>query len=98
MGKYRIKHSYKDVIIIPMVAFIDSNTDFIFDSGIKEVITSDNITAIVTKYNIYNICQLEQDVKEIYNTDCWSFLKKWYNYDNGMDSMSMFKLYLKKIE
>lgn len=98
MGRYKIKHSYKDVIIIPVIAIVDKELEFLVNKEDKEVVTTDGIISKVEKCNIFNICELEKDVKEIYNIDCWSFLKRWYNYDKRIDSLMMIKMKLKKIE
>lgn len=98
MAKYRIKHTYRETIILPLIGFIDNNIDFLLNNEKKQIITADGFLCDVIKYNVYNICQLEQDIKDIYNIDCWSFIKKWYNVDNAMDSLSVVKMKLKKIE
>lgn len=92
-----IKHKFREEVCIPLVA-ITNNIDFFVSKGEKEVICSDGIKAKVVNYKECHICTLEEDIRRMYNMDIFSFLKKWYNYDKCMDSMTFIKMKLKKYD
>jgi hypothetical protein len=96
MGTYYIKHSYKEDVILPLCGIAD-NVNFLFDDEEKFVKTSDGIKARLIDCKELHIVELEKDIQEIYKIDAWSFLKKWYNANNGMQSARFLKLKLKQL-
>lgn len=96
MGTYYIKHSYKEDVVLPLCGIAD-NVNFLFDDEEKFVKTSDGIKARLIDCKELHIVELEKDIQEIYKIDAWSFLKKWYNANNGMQSARFLKLKLKQL-
>lgn len=97
MSMYYIKHNYRDKIILPLVGILD-NFNFFTKNEDEEtfVKTADGVIAKVVQMEEKHIVELEDEIKEIYQIDAWSFLKKWYNSDNGMQSARFVKLILNK--
>ncbi len=91
-----INHKYRDVVIVPYVAISD-NITFLLNKGEKKVITADGFLCKVTKLKEYHICELEDKVRELYNIDCWSFIKRWYMTRKSMDSLHFIMLNLEKV-
>lgn len=91
-----INHKYKDTVIVPYVA-IHNNIAFLMTKGDRYVVTSDNIRCKVTEIKEIHICELEDLVNELYNIDCWSFVKRWYSTKKCMDSMHFVYLKLEKL-
>lgn len=96
MGTYYIKHSYKEDVILPLCGIAD-NVNFLFDDEEKFVKTSDGIKARLIDCKELHIVELEKDIQEIYKIDAWSFLKKWYSANDGMQSARFLKLKLKQL-
>ena len=94
---YFINHRYKEHLIIPYVG-INDNCRFFFDKEERYVITSDHIRCKVVNCKEKHICDLEDEIRKIYNLDVWSFIKKWYKACPYMDSMHFIVLDLKKEE
>lgn len=94
---YYINHRYKEHIIVPYVG-IRNNIDFFLDKGDKHVITSDHIRCKVVNCKEKHICELEDEIRETYKIDAWTFLKKWHKWHPNMDSMHFVVLDLKKEE
>lgn len=95
--KYAIRHSFKEEVIIPMVALYH-NVDFLFEQeNVKLLKTSDGIICKVKKYSIKHICEIENDIKRLYNMDAWSYIKRWYSAMPYMDSMNFLVLELEQI-
>lgn len=85
---YRINHSYKPEIIVPIVA-VDNNIDFICAKGdSRDIVTADNIICIANDVLFQNICDLEEKVLSLYHISAWDFLKKWRAvYPEYLDSL-----------
>lgn len=94
---YNIQHSFRYEIIIP-VAALHNNIDFFMDNDEKIVKTSDGFICSVLNWSYIHICDLEKDVKRLYNIDIWSFIQKWYSAIPYMESMYFLKIFLEKKE
>lgn len=95
---HELSHRFKEEIIIPMIALTNTYDFFIYCSATKHIITADGVECIAEGYEEKHICELEDDIKRLYNVDAWSFIKKWYNYDSMMTNMTFVKIWLKKDE
>jgi hypothetical protein len=95
---YKVLHTFKDEIFVPLLA-ISSNVDFLFDKKKRLIVTSDNIQAVVTRFDSLHILSDEarELVKRLYNVDVYSFMRKWHS---ALDIASMEFVYmnLKKYE
>lgn len=93
---HAINHRYRDVVIVPFVG-VESNIDFVMSKGKKTIICADGIRANVVDWKEYHVCELEKDIQELYKIDAWSFIKRWWNTEKRMDSMTFIKMKLEKI-
>lgn len=95
---YKVLHTFKNEIFVPLLA-ISSNADFLFDKKKRLIVTSDNIQAVVTRFDSLHILSDEarELVKRLYNVDVYSFMRKWHS---ALDIASMEFVYmnLKKYE
>lgn len=96
MATYQLKHRYREQVIVPYVG-ISNNGYFFVDEDDKYVFTADNVRCLVVDCQYRHIFELEKEIKEQYNMDILSFLKRWYDTDNNMQSMEMVILKLKKV-
>lgn len=94
--KYRIKHTYKPKIIIP-VNGISDNLDFLLDKGERIVVTSDNVECKALNVEEKHLCDLESEIQSIYNCDAWSWVKRWYKIDERICDLRMLVIELAKI-
>lgn len=95
---HEISHSFKDEIIVPTIAITNTMDFFLYGSAKKTVKTADGTTCVVQGYEEKHICELEEDIKRLYNVDAWSFINKWYKYDSMMTSMVFIRIWLSKDE
>lgn len=95
---YKLQHTFKPVVLVPMLA-IYPNSAWIMDKKKKVVITSDNVTAKVTREEkIHFLSPIMQEiVRDIYNTDVLSFGRRWLQ---AMDisTMEFYYIALEKYE
>lgn len=97
--EYYINHRFKDVVILPLMA-LHPNVGFACqkDRDMERIVaTADGIRCKVVNWSCVNILAIEDKIRELYNIDVITFLKKWYSVDNAMDSLYMLVLELKKI-
>ena len=94
---HRINHSFKNEIIVPIVA-ISNNIDFLLCKCEKRVLTSDNVECTVESHEEVHMCKLGDDVKRLYDMEMWPYIMRWYNVDPNMSSMEFVKIKLKKYE
>ena len=94
--KYRIRHTYKPKIIIP-VNGISDNLDFLLDKGERIVVTSDNVECRALNVEEKHLCDLESEIQSIYNCDAWSWVKRWYKIDNMVSDLRVITMELYKI-
>lgn len=97
--EYYINHRFKDVVILPFVG-LHPNIDFVCqpDNDTERIVTTaDGVRCNVVNWSCKNILEIEDKIRELYNIDVITFLKKWYSVDNAMQSLYMFVLELKKI-
>lgn len=95
--EHRVFHRFKERIIIPYIG-IDRNVDFVFSKGEHYITTADNIRCKVINWSEKHICELEDEIRKVYNLDAWAFIKKWHKACPYMDSMHFLILDLKKEE
>lgn len=93
---HHINHRFKDEVIVPFVGLSD-NCAFIMSKGEKHIICADGVQAKVVEWKDCHICTLEDDIKRIYGIDVWSFVKRWYQTEKQMDSMTFIKMKLEKL-
>ena len=91
----QILHSYKPKVILPYIAII-GNIPFL-NSNNKKVKTSDGVCCKVVNIYERHICELENEIKEIYKVDGWQFLCRWYKAYPYMQSMVFVVMELEKI-
>ena len=94
---HTISHSMQNEIIIPTVAITNTFDFFMYDKAKKNVKMADGTKCMVLRYEEKHICELEDDIKRLYNIDAWSFIKKWHKFSNIMTNMMMVKIYLKEV-
>lgn len=94
--KYRIRHTYKPKIIIP-VNGISNNLDFLLDKEERIVVTSDNIECKALNIEEKHLCDLESEIQSIYNCDAWSWIKRWYKIDNWVSDLRVITMDLEKL-
>lgn len=96
---HEVTHSFKEELIIPVVALTNTFDFFMYGSATKNVRTADGVQCIVEGYEEKHICELEEDIKKMYNMDAWAFIKRWHKrYDTLMTNMMFVKIWLKKDE
>lgn len=93
---HSINHRFKEEVCVPFVG-LTNNIDFIMSKGDKFVTCADGVQAKVIEWKDCHICTLEEDIKRLYGIDVWSFLKRWYNTEKRMDSMTFIKMKLEKV-
>ena len=62
---HELKHSYKDIVIIPTAALSNTFDFFIFGSAIKKLKLADGSICEVEQYEEKHICDLEDEIKKI---------------------------------
>ena len=95
---HTIRHRFREEVIVPIVALSNAYDFFIFSEAKKVITTADNIKCVVETWEEHNICDLEKDIKEMYNIDAWSFIKTWRASFPQMTSMQFLKIKLQKNE
>ena len=95
---YFINHRFKEHLIMPYVGIKERNIDFLLDKKERHVVTSDRIRCKVINCKEKHICELEDEIRKIYNLDAWAFIKRWHKACPYMDSMHFIVLDLKKEE
>lgn len=94
---HKVNHKYRETIIAPYIS-VQNNISFMIGKGQKHIIFADNTTAKVIDVKEKHICELENDIKEQYNCDPWTFIRKWYASYKDMDSMTFLVIKTKKEE
>lgn len=92
-----LAHKFRNEIIVPWIA-VSNNVAFAINKGKHIVTTADNIRCVVSSYDEKHICDMEQDIKRLYNMDAWSFVKRWHGSYPDMDNMHFLILKLEKEE
>lgn len=92
-----IAHKFKEVVIVPFCG-LSENVDYILCDGKKTIYTKDGIKCECVNYEYKHVFEMEEDIKELYNMELIDFLRRWYNFDNSMQSLNFIKMKLKKIE
>ena len=90
-----INHKYREQVVLPYIA-ITNNIRFLLTNGDRYVVTNDNVTCKVESLKEVHICELEKVIQELYNIDCWTFIKKWYAAKGSIGSMYFVYMKLKK--
>lgn len=94
---HKVRHKYRDEIIVPYIA-VQNNIDFMLNKGERYLLTADGIKAKVMGSKEVHVCELEADIKRLYNLSAWDYLCKWYNSEKSMDSMHLLHIKLRKEE
>lgn len=94
---HHINHKFREEIIVPYVA-IENNITYMTTKGEKHITFADGITAKVVESYEKHICELESKIQSLYGIDAWSFVKRWFASDKGMDSMHFVVIKVKKEE
>ncbi len=83
MKTHHIYHSYKDYVIVPFLAIEDSFS-FTDDKYGQDVIMSDGVRCKVKKWEYIHMCSnyAKTLVQDIYHTDVWNFILRWYSSIN----------------
>lgn len=92
---HHINHKFRETIIVPYVA-IENNISYFTNKGDKYIIFADGIKAKVIESYEKHICELETEIRNLYGIDTWTFIKRWYQSDKGMDSMHFVVIKVKK--
>lgn len=95
--EHYVAHKFREDIIIPYIALTE-NIDFLLCDGKKTIQTKDGVRCECVSYEHKHIFEMEEDIKTLYGIETYDFLKRWYNFDNAMDSLHFIKMKLKKIE
>lgn len=91
---HNLRHKFRNEIIVPIAA-ISNNIEFLLYDAVKHVRTSDDVECVVETWEEKHICDLEEDVKEIYGVEAWAFMKTWHKFEPCMTSMQFIKMKLK---
>lgn len=83
---HHVRHRYKDEIIVPYVA-VERNASFFTNKGERHIIFTDGAKGKVITSKEVHVGEAEEDIKRIYGIDAWTFIRRWYLADKGMDSM-----------
>lgn len=92
---HHIRHRFRNVIIVPMIAITD-NVKFFTNKGTRRIVLADNTVCFAEKHETIHLCDLEDSIQEIYNISVWEFVKTWHKMEKNMDSMHFVKIWLKK--
>lgn len=96
--EHHVLHKYKDTMIVPFYA-VTQNIELVMSKGDHYVTTADGIHCKVVSWEEKHICELEEKIQELYQMDCWSYIKRWFKATKGnMDSIHFLILKLKKDE
>lgn len=95
--EHYVLHKFKETMIVPYYA-VTNNCSLIMSKGDHYVTTADGIHCKVVSWEEKHICELEEEVQSLYNIDCWSFIKRWYNANKSMSSMEFVVIKVKKEE
>lgn len=95
--RYFINHSFKEEIIVPLVA-VSNNVSFVTNKEQRYVVLGDGCLCSVNACEEHHICALEQDIRKLYGVTAWDFMRKWYRTYPDMSSMFFLKIKLEKNE
>lgn len=95
--KHALRHKFKEEIIVPLVA-LSSNIDFILCKGEKLIKTADGFMCRCVEKEEVHICDIEDDIRRIYNMSAWDFIRRWRKFDPYMDSMTFLRIKLEKLK
>ncbi len=94
---FNITCKYQENIIIPICA-IKNNLSFLLSKDeVIYVVCADGTKCKVRHWKEVHICELEKDIEELYGVTSWEFIKRWYNFNKTMSSMSFIKMSLDKV-
>lgn len=94
---HRVKHRWRDEIIIPYCA-IEDNVNMLCHDGEKHIVTVDGKKALVEKWEEIHICEMDSLVQRIYGIDSWTFCMKWYSSGSKFQSAEFVYIKSKLIE
>lgn len=93
---HSLRHRFCDEVVIPVIA-ISNNYEFFLYDATKKIRTADGVDCVVSSWEEKHICDLEDDIRRLYDKDAWEFVKIWHNCEPCMTSMQFVKMKLKKI-
>lgn len=96
--EHNVLHKFKETMIVPYYA-VTNNVSLVMSKGDHYVTTADGIHCKIVSWEEKHICELEDEIKRLYNISCWDYLMRWFKATNGcMDSMHFLIIKLKKDE
>jgi hypothetical protein len=93
---FEIHHSFKEDILVPY-AGIKNNIKFFEARQNQRVITADGIKCKVVWWEVHNILDMEDLVRDLYMTDPWDFLQTWHKAKPDMVSLDFVHIRLKQL-
>lgn len=93
---YKVNHSFKDTIIVPLVA-VTKNIEFILNEEDKYIVTADDVKCKVRFWRIRNIFDIQDDIQNRYKISAWDFLKRWHSVYVDLSSIDFFVIGLEKM-
>lgn len=100
--KFYINCKFRDECIVPLLA-VSPNYELLTTPeqlrfGAK-MLTNDGIIAKIASCEVRDIFSLEDDIKRLYNVDCWKYLSMWNKACDGqLNSLTLFHIHLTKVE
>ena len=95
--EHNVLHKFKETMVVPYYA-VTNNVSLVMSKGDHYVTTADGIHCKIVSWEEKHICELEDEIRKIYNLDAWEFIKRWHKSCPYMDSMHFIVLDLKKEE
>lgn len=94
---HHINHKFRETIIVPYIA-IEHNLSFLTNKADRYVVYADGITAKVVEAKEVHICELEQQIQQLYGISAWQFMSRWYQTYKNMSSMEFVVIKVRKEE
>lgn len=95
-SEHAINHRFRDELIVPFVG-ITNNVNFIMSKGEKTIVCADGIKARLLDWKDLHICELENDIQDMYGISAWDFVKRWFKTEKRMNSMTFIKMKLQRL-
>lgn len=95
-SEHAINHRFREELIVPFVG-ITNNVNFIMSKGEKTIVCADGIKAKLLDWKDLHICELENDIQDMYGISAWDFVKRWFKTEKRMNSMTFIKMKLQRL-
>lgn len=95
-SEHAINHRFREELIVPFVG-ITNNVNFIMSKGEKTIMCADGIKARLLDWKDLHICELENDIQDMYGISAWDFVKRWFKTEKRMNSMTFIKMKLQRL-